>query len=140
MRPLIWPGVAFVIDEPTGIPPLRTDAGKAGRILRNLVASALRHTSSGGVRVHTALSDDGRQIAFRVRDTGEGVPAAFRERIFEEYAQVPGARNRSGSGLGLPLAAGLAAVLGGSVSLTRNGHTGVTVLRDAEVTPPDLLV
>ncbi len=126
MRPLIRPGVAFVIDEPVDIPPLQTDAGKIAQILRNLVSNALRHTTNGGVRVHTTLSEDRRHVSFRVRDTGDGIPFAFRERIFEEYAQVPGAENRSGTGLGLPLAAGLAAVLGGSVALTRSGETGAT--------------
>jgi signal transduction histidine kinase len=126
MRPLIRPGVTFVIDAPDGIPPLHTDAGKIAQILRNLVSNALRHTAAGGVRVHTYLVDDDQAVAFTVSDTGEGIPAAFREHVFEEYAQVPGATNRSGTGLGLPLAAGLAAVLGGSVSLTRNSDAGAT--------------
>ncbi len=144
MRPLTRPGVAFVIEEPDGIPPLRTDAGKLAQILRNLVANALRHTSAGGVSVQTRLSEDGASVAFRVRDTGEGIPAAFRERIFEEYGQVPGANNATGSGLGLPLAAGLAAVLGGGVSLAREEGSGATFTATIPVTfhhdDPDLIV
>ncbi len=126
MRPLIRPGVAFVIDEPDEVPPMLTDAGKVAQILRNLVSNALRHTASGGVRVHTRLTDDGTAVVFGVRDTGEGIPAAFRDRIFDEFTQVPGANNRTGSGLGLPLAAGLAATLGGSVALARSGDSGAT--------------
>lgn len=67
----VRPGVAFVIDESSGIPQLLTDPGKVAQVLHNLVSNALRHTATGGVRVHPRLSDDGKSVAFRVRDTGE---------------------------------------------------------------------
>ena len=61
---LTSPGVAFVIDESSGIPQLLTDPGKVAQILHNLVSSALRHTATGGVRVHPRLSDDGKSVAW----------------------------------------------------------------------------
>ena len=73
------------------------------RILRNLVANALRYTRSGGVvlgvrRLHGAARID-------VVDTGVGIAAADRSRIFDEFVQVAQMpRHAAGRGMGLGLA------------------------------------
>ncbi|MGH2594219.1 MAG: sensor histidine kinase, partial [Anaerolineae bacterium] len=71
------------------------------RVLTNLVDNALKFVGSGGEVRASAVRDDGF-VRFCVADNGPGIPAEYRERIFERYVQVPGrAGRRRGSGLGL---------------------------------------
>src|SRR5262249_15936283 len=69
--------------------------------------------------VSARLADDGRAVAFSVADTGIGIAAEDRARIFEEFTQLdhPLQRRVRGTGLGLPLVRKLAGLLGGDVPL-----------------------
>jgi NtrC-family two-component system sensor histidine kinase KinB len=78
------------------------DVNRIGLVLSNLVANAIRHTPQGGtVEIRATAADS--TVRFEVRDTGEGIPLEYRERIFEKFFQVPGP-NVGGSGLGLTIA------------------------------------
>jgi signal transduction histidine kinase/FixJ family two-component response regulator len=81
------------------------------RILANLASNAVRYTARGGV-VIGARRREGR-LALEVWDSGIGIPAAERERIFEEFYQVgsPGRHSSKGMGLGLAIIRRLATLL-----------------------------
>jgi NtrC-family two-component system sensor histidine kinase KinB len=86
-------------------PLVRADRAQIGRVLSNLLNNALRHTPSGGeikIEAEAHTGESGNSVIFRVRDNGEGIPGEFLSRIFERFAQVPGA-TRGGAGLGLPI-------------------------------------
>jgi two-component system OmpR family sensor kinase len=70
-------------------------------LLSNLVDNALRATPSGG-RVDVACGVDGGCPFLSVSDTGQGIPAAERERVFDRFYRRAGARE-GGSGLGLAI-------------------------------------
>ncbi len=73
------------------------------RILRNLLANALRYTRTGGVVL--GVRRRGATVRVEVVDTGIGIDAADRERIFDEFVQVgTAARHDAGRGMGLGLA------------------------------------
>ena len=73
------------------------------RILRNLVANALRYTRAGGVVVGARRR--GATVRIDVIDTGVGIEAENRERIFDEFVQIAStSRHDSGRGMGLGLA------------------------------------
>jgi signal transduction histidine kinase/FixJ family two-component response regulator len=73
------------------------------RILRNLLANALRYTRSGGVVLGARRR--GASVRIDVVDTGIGIADLDRERIFDEFVRVGGsARDEAGRGLGLGLA------------------------------------
>jgi signal transduction histidine kinase len=73
------------------------------RIVRNLVANALRYTRAGGVVIGARRR--GSAVRIDVVDTGVGIAAADRVRIFDEFVQVGAtARHAGGRGLGLGLA------------------------------------
>ena len=118
LRPLIPKGshVALVFDEPAGLPDLHTDEGKITQVLRNFISNAIKFTEQGEIRI-SAAPDGPDAIVFSVRDSGIGIAAADRRRIFEEFAQVDGPvqRRARGTGLGLPLSRRLAEILGGEV-------------------------
>ncbi len=73
------------------------------RILRNLLANALRYTRSGGVLL--GARRQGHAVRIDILDSGVGIAPADRERIFEEFVQLGSApRHADGRGMGLGLA------------------------------------
>lgn len=79
-----------------------TDPALLDRMLSNLVANAVRYTTHGEVRIEATSESD--QIVVRVADTGPGIPQDARERVFEEFVQLPGHGRDGAQGLGLGLA------------------------------------
>jgi len=87
---------------PEALPPVCADYNALVRIIGNLLDNAIKFTPSGGrITISARRVPDG--IHFSVSDTGYGIPAEQRERIFEKFAQA-GIRlegKRAGVGLGL---------------------------------------
>ncbi|MFL5321668.1 MAG: ATP-binding protein [Myxococcaceae bacterium] len=127
VRPLLVNPDVDLIFESENLPPLRTDEGKVSQVLRNLVSNSLKFTERGEIRVKAAQGPDGL-IIFTVSDTGLGISAKDRERIFEEFVQVENRlqKNFKGTGLGLPLSRKLAEVLGGSLTVESEEGKGST--------------
>src|SRR5204862_6417727 len=82
------------------------------QIISNLLSNAFRWTPNGG-HVELELSATNGRVAVAVDDSGPGVAADERERIFRPFWS----RDDSGTGLGLAIAHELAAALGGSIEL-----------------------
>jgi signal transduction histidine kinase len=95
-------------------PPLmaQVDADQIGRCLDNLVLNAIQNTPSGGMITVSTISGDGR-LRLRVADTGAGVPAEIRDRLFEPF--VTG--RTYGTGLGLAITREIARAHGGEARL-----------------------
>lgn len=83
------------------------DPGQISRVLANLIHNALKVTpKKGTIRVAASLTVNGDAITVSVGDSGPGIPADERDRIFERFYQIDEARSerRGGSGLGLSIA------------------------------------
>jgi signal transduction histidine kinase len=96
------------------------------RVLANLIDNAQRHATTEVV-VSVRAADDGRAV-LEVADDGDGVPEDQRERIFERFVRLDGARSRDdgGTGLGLAIARDLARRHGGTLTATaREGRGAV---------------
>jgi len=91
---------------------VHTDPVLIERVLRNLVANALRYTQRGGVVV--GLRRAGAGLRLEVWDSGVGIPAAEQERVFEEFYQIgnPERDRARGLGLGLAIVRRLTRILG----------------------------
>jgi signal transduction histidine kinase len=94
------------------------DRTMLGKILTNLLANAVEYTSPNSL-VILAIEKHETRLVIHVRDRGPGVPDEQRERIFDRFVRGDAARAGSAnhSGLGLPIARGLARLLGGDVRL-----------------------
>lgn len=91
------------------------NAGELRRVLRNLLANAIRHSPEGGV-VDVEVSD-GSEATVLVRDEGPGFAPDLVERAFEPFTRGDPARSRDGgAGLGLAIVRGLVEAHGGSVA------------------------
>jgi signal transduction histidine kinase len=97
-----------------------SDAKRIEQILVNLLGNAVKYTSAGRIRVSVRMWGDA--LAFRVSDTGWGVPPEHHDGIFEPFNRGdPGLSGKtSGTGLGLAIARETAERIGGSLTLERS--------------------
>lgn len=72
-----------------------------GILIRNVVDNAIRYTPPQG-EIKVSIVDTETEVILRVIDTGTGIPAELRERVFERFYRVLGTKT-SGSGLGLAI-------------------------------------
>jgi heavy metal sensor kinase len=106
--------------------PLRADETLVGQLALNLLENAITHTPPGG-RVRLELGRAGGSARIAVIDSGCGIPAADRDRIFERFVRLDQARaNEGGAGLGLPIARWIAESHGGTLTLEASGPDGST--------------
>jgi signal transduction histidine kinase len=110
-------GVALRVSEPEAATVMVSDKSLIVKLLTALLSNAYKFTSSGEVRVSVAVRGD--RVAYRVTDTGIGIPEQMQRVVFDEFRQVDGSTTRryAGSGLGLTLAQRLAQLLGGEIFL-----------------------
>jgi signal transduction histidine kinase len=91
--------------HPSGV-GATVDPDQLQRVLVNLIHNAIRHTPRGG-SVAVALQFKGREWTVEVVDSGEGVPLADADHIFDRFYRGEKARTRTddaGAGLGLAIA------------------------------------
>ena len=83
-----------------------------------LVENAVQHTRPGQP-IEIALPPPPARLRIRVRDGGDGIPAAAQARVFDRFYRVDGSRNRrhGGVGLGLAIVKAIAEAHGGGVSV-----------------------
>ena len=116
------------------------DPALLGRIVANLVSNALRYTDRGSVLVgfRRVRSD---RLRLEVWDTGNGIPAQYHHRIFEEYFQVenPERHRDKGLGLGLAIVTRLAGLLGGQVMVSSQPGRGSCFRLDMPRCPPQAM-
>jgi signal transduction histidine kinase len=99
---------------------LSTDEDAIGQILFNLVDNAAKYGKAAAGTVDLVVDRRGAEVCFVVRDHGPGVPKAHRRSIwapFDRGAVPVSSNDQPGTGLGLPLARGLARDLGGELLL-----------------------
>jgi two-component system sensor histidine kinase RpfC len=122
--------IDYVLEIAPDVPhQLRGDAGHLRQVLLNLAGNAVKFTDRGSVRLKADLvqsSATALRIRFCVLDTGIGIPASARERLFDAFEQVDAglARRHGGTGLGTTIAKGLAEAMGGSIGFESSEHRG----------------
>lgn len=105
--------------------------------LRNLITNAVKFTPEGG-QLGVRLRRDGASgVLVEVWDTGPGVPAALRERIFERfYRNDPDGKGRQGTGLGLAIARTIVEGHGGEIWVESGADGGSRFLVRLPESPP----
>ena len=132
----------FVIEIDPALPmEMETDLQRLNQILKNLLSNSFKFTEKGEVKLkifepakkwkpgnNPNLDNAKRVVAFAISDTGIGIPLEKQNIIFEAFQQAEGSTSRKygGTGLGLSISRGLADLLGGSIELESELHTGST--------------
>ena len=104
-------GIAYT-SEADAAPVIVSDGDRVLQIISNLLSNAFRWTPDGG-RIDLALQSENGKVTVDVVDSGPGIAADARERIFRPFWSTDG----RGTGLGLPIASELAVALGGRIEL-----------------------
>ena len=117
-------GTELVLNVPEEGPSACCDRERVAQIMRILLDNALRHTPEGtGVTVSATRYNGAAELT--VADTGPGLPAGARGKVFERFFTGDAAR---GAGLGLAIAAELAERMEGRLVLsTERGSTAFTL-------------
>jgi signal transduction histidine kinase/CheY-like chemotaxis protein len=101
---------------------LKTDPRLLERILRNFISNAMRYTKRGGLRLR--IAQHGVLCRISIVDTGSGIAAPLRKKIFDEFTRGDAAAMAAqGVGLGLAIARRLSARIGGRILLS--SHVGL---------------
>ena len=117
-------GLRLVVDLPERL-PARANPDHLAQVLANLISNAARYTPRGGtvtVRAERRPSD----LLVSIANTGEGIPPADLERVFERFYRVEKSRDRArgGAGIGLAIVKQLVEASGGQVGAeSANGLT-----------------
>ncbi|HEV3504676.1 MAG TPA: ATP-binding protein, partial [Actinomycetes bacterium] len=108
-------GIRLGLEVAPGVGPVRADELRIKQVIVNLLSNAVKFTPDGG-RVEVRARTEGGEVLVTVADTGTGVAAEDRERIFESFQQ--GGRRAStteGTGLGLTLSKRIVELHGGRI-------------------------
>ncbi len=109
-------GLAFSLRFAGELPPkFYGDCGRIRQVLLNLLGNAVKFTERGTVQVRADVTPiDGKRhhIVISVKDTGPGIAAEVRSRLFQKFAP---ARPQGGSGLGLAISRQLMGLMGGKL-------------------------
>ncbi|CAA9573951.1 MAG: hypothetical protein AVDCRST_MAG33-2838 [uncultured Thermomicrobiales bacterium] len=115
--------------------PVVWDGVRIGQVLSNLLANAIRYTGPGEIQV-TLRSGDGERVEILVRDHGDGIPDAAKDRIFERYYRGDSGGG-DGLGIGLYISARIVAAHGGSLTVddATGGGSVFTVRLPVDASP-----
>ena len=119
-------GVSLEVQNIQGPCLAEFDPDRILQVLANLVANSIKFTPKGGsIRVHFERA--GEMFEFLVADTGQGIPVAMLESVFERFWQV-GKNDRRGLGLGLYISRCIVEAHGGSIWAESSPGNGTRML------------
>jgi signal transduction histidine kinase len=109
-------GVAVRADIDPSLKPAHANPERIQRVLFNLIQNAIRHTPADG-SVTVRVASTGTSVEIEVADTGEGIAAGDRERVFEPFAQGSDRTSRTdgSAGLGLAISRAIVEAHGGRI-------------------------
>ncbi len=125
---LVSAGLAFDASLPRPLPLLRADRRSLRQMLLNLLSNAVKYTPKGGkIVVEVTRSEEGLAVA--VVDSGIGIAQEHHGMVLEPFRQVPSdqIRNRTGTGLGLPITRSLVEAHGGRLELVSAPGQGTRI-------------
>jgi molybdenum cofactor biosynthesis protein B len=103
--------------------PVRIGRQDLQQVIVNLLVNAFHAIEANGGLIEVGSRDwEGRGIVISVRDTGPGIPADLREKIFRPFFTTKGAGK--GTGLGLSVSTGLIRRYGGTLTLETSSRAG----------------
>jgi len=112
-------GISVSLDLDETIPSILLDRAQFRQVLDNLCANARQAMPHGGT-ITVATRRVGREVEVRIADTGPGIPAALRAKVFEPFYSS----SSMGTGLGLAVAAKIMDGHGGSIRIDTKNRRG----------------
>jgi signal transduction histidine kinase len=132
-------GLALELQIDPALPALVCgDATRVRQIVGNFVSNAIKFTEAGRVRIGAAQRQ-GKRVRISVADSGIGIDAATRRRLFVPFSQADESTTRryGGTGLGLSICRELARLMGGNVGVDSTPGAGSTFWVDLPLPAAD---
>jgi two-component system, OmpR family, sensor histidine kinase KdpD len=121
-----------IVRIPPGLPLVMADPPLMERVIANVTANALQYSPAGSSPLLTA-SVCGARVVLCVVDRGPGVPAPYRDRIFEPFWRLGEAG--TGVGLGLTVSRGLTEAMHGTLEAAETPGGGLTMAISVPAAP-----
>ena len=105
---------------------IRGDATALRSLVSNLIANASKY-SPNHARIRMRIAQRGTRVSMLVEDSGPGIPAGYRERVFDRFYRLDGDRHASGvsgSGLGLAIVKHIVEMHGADIELSSSKELG----------------
>jgi signal transduction histidine kinase len=112
-------GLTLEVELPAGLPQVYADPGRTAQTLTNLLTNAAHYTPAQG-KIRLGAKLEGQRVRVEVSDTGIGISPADQAQLFTPFfrSEEAAVRQFPGWGLGLAIARGLAAAMGGEIGFT----------------------
>jgi len=119
----------IIVELPDTVPYLYGDEVLLEQVIVNVISNAIKYSPDySEIVVTAARAEDGQHLILTVADTGTGIAAADRERIFDKFYRSPATSYVTGTGLGLAICKGIIEAHGGTITAEANLERG-TVIR-----------
>ncbi|WP_328921519.1 ATP-binding protein [Streptomyces griseoaurantiacus] len=128
------PAMTVALDIPETLPMVAVDKGLLERAVANVVENAVKY-SAADEPVLVLASAHADRVEVRVVDRGPGVPDEAKDRIFEPFQRYGDAPRGAGVGLGLAVARGFAAAIGGTLDAEDTPGGGLTMVLTLPTAP-----
>jgi signal transduction histidine kinase len=128
--------IAFQVNLPTEIPDVRGRLETVEQMVENLVSNAIKYTPAEG-SVDVRFSQANGTVRIEVSDTGIGIPAADRPKLFTEFFRAENAKAMEdvGTGLGLAIVKEIADQLGGRILVESEEGAGTIFVVHLPIAP-----
>ena len=117
---------------PEALPPIWGDAFRLGEVFTNLIQNALQAAPESGSVGVMAQAVGEERVRIQVRNTGAGIPADLRERIFQPFFTT----KARGTGLGLAIARQIVEAHGGTIRVDSDGESETTFVVELPTVEP----
>jgi PAS domain S-box-containing protein len=117
--------IAVLLSPPPGFSVMAEPSFAQVRVIRmpiqqvliNLIGNAIKHHHMAAGRITLSVEDQGKMLAFAVRDDGPGIAPQYHERIFQMFQTLKPRDQVEGSGMGLAMAKKHVEAYGGKISV-----------------------
>ncbi|OMQ09408.1 ATP-binding protein [[Flexibacter] sp. ATCC 35103] len=116
--------IKLIIDADENLQNVKADSEKTGWVLINYLSNAITYSSEKSTII-IKLKEEKDQIIFQVIDTGKGIDARYKDKVFDKYFQIPGSQ-KSGTGLGLAISKEFIEAQNGVIGVESNLGLGST--------------
>jgi len=110
-------------------PLINIDSDRFKQILINLIGNAIKYTEKGQVDITTAEKDNGKFLEIKIKDTGIGMSAQDRGRLFQKFYRVQTEKTKgiTGTGLGLWITKQIIELMKGTIMIDSMEGVGTQV-------------
>ncbi len=113
-------GLELIVDQSSAFPRyINGDEARLRQILVNLTGNAVKFTQAGSITIRLGLKQNAQpHLVMEVEDTGPGISAEDKKRLFKPFVQLGETGEQKGTGLGLTISRQFAELMGGTISVT----------------------